>query len=247
MACRPKLIAWVCAVALVLSACSGSDSPVNDQLEGRAFTYRSGLGVEPIEGNPLTLMFTRSKNGRLNAGGTDGCNGFGGWVEVADGSLAWDSDSFGREDMGCAEPVMAVGVVYLDALITMETFVLEGDQLTLRGASGELIFDAAPEIDEDALTGPVWILQGTIVGGEIQPEFAVDAFIDFDGGGFVGSTGCRDLTGNWSRPAGNGIAFTTMRADGACNPELASFDSFVIGVLGDGFTVEELTPQGCHC
>lgn len=53
----------------------------------------------------------------------------------------------------------------------------------------------------------------------------------------TGSTGCRELHGEWIED-GDEVLFATFGAEGNCPEELREQDGHVVGVLGDGFTVK---------
>jgi len=206
-----------------------------------AWNYESGLEMEVVQGPRDVALLITERAGRFAVGGSDGCNNFGGGANFDGGRITWDAEGFGREDMGCGPGVLAIGEAFLGGLREMDRFRVVGDQLELSGPTGLLEFTRAATVDEDVLLSQQWIVDTVIVAGVEQQPPSDGAFVVFGNGGFRASTGCRELAGTWTRPAGNRIVVTAMRADGTCAPDRTEFDGFVTRVLGDGFVVNELT------
>jgi heat shock protein HslJ len=128
---------------------------------------------------------------------------------------------------------------YLEALWRVRSISLsENGNLALSGDDVELLFESVPPPPTKRLVGPTWQLQSMIEGrgSDATATNAEPAELKMSRDGtFTGSTGCRRLTGEWSED-GDSILFHTMAADGNCPEDLRTQDSYVVGVLGDGFT-----------
>ncbi|MGZ0230430.1 MAG: META domain-containing protein, partial [Acidimicrobiales bacterium] len=213
------------------------------ELEDTLWIYRSGLDVEPIDGLALTLLFQMRTVSKFVANGHDGCNDFGASYRAAEQQIFWDPQGFSIEDGGCDPLMTEVGAGYLAALVNVHTFERNNATLSLRGAGFELIFDAEEAIDESQLVGDYWLLDVIVVNGADRDVQGTSGYLRFVGETFTASTGCRSLTGTWTRPAGNLIKLPNQRASGSCSPELLDQDRLVMDVLSGGFSVDVLTAE----
>lgn len=135
---KQNLLILLTLTALLLSACSAL-SPAGDPLDGTAWQL-SALGEKsPVAGSTVTLEFNDGQ-----AGGTAGCNSYGGAYEVEGENIAF------REIvstlMACADQaVMDQEAMFLSALNEADRFELANGQLRLFRPSGEpLTFIPAP-------------------------------------------------------------------------------------------------------
>lgn len=206
----------------------GGSSPGGDSLADTSWVLIDG--IETVPGTELTLSF---ENGMV--GGNDGCNGFGGdEVDVADGRFALGP--VGQTEIGCEAEVTRAAADYMQALFDSDTWSIDAGRLILTGSSTTLVFEAPPTVDDAELTGVTWLLTTVIQGDTASSALGTSGFLRLDDDGTLsGSTGCRDLSGEWILREGNRVVFTTFAADGACAPELVDQDAFVVTVLGDGF------------
>jgi heat shock protein HslJ len=172
-----------------------------------------------------------------NASGTAACNWYGGNVMIRGGSFAMQGGSM--TEMACRPDVMESESSYLAGLRAAEAISRDGDTLKLTGTETELHFELMPPIPTVELIDNRWQLESLIYGSSMDSvaSSAGPAHLVLKSDGtLMGSTGCRELHGEWIE-RGDEIAFTTFGADGECSRELREQDGHVVGVLGDGFTV----------
>lgn len=189
--------------------------------------------VPLVDGYRITLDLEKE-----SLGGTAACN-------MYDGGVAIEGDSFRMKgtvvtEMGCRPNVMESESAYLDALHEVDSIDRTGDRLTLTGDATELRFALLPPIPTAELVDTRWELESLLYGtgsdGMVSSAHHGHLIIKSDGT-IAGSTGCRDLHGEWIE-RGDEIYFTTFGAEGSCPEELREQDGHVVGALGDGFTVE---------
>ena len=140
---------WLAAGILILAACAAQPggnqtTPEAERLANTNWSLVSyGPPESPIEvlpGTSVTLEF--DAEGR--AGGSGGCNSYGGDYEVENGSI-----SFGEivsTLMACTDPgVGEQESQFLGALQTASTYEVSGDQLTITYVDGQVLnFSRAP-------------------------------------------------------------------------------------------------------
>jgi len=92
----------------------------------------------------------------------------------------------------------------------------------------ELRLVQQPPVPTEALVGTTWMLD-TLLDGEVASSVAGDAatLMLQHAGGFIGSTGCRSLSGQYM-VVGDDVPCTTFAADGDCPDELAAQDGHVV-------------------
>jgi heat shock protein HslJ len=114
----------------------------------------------------------------------------------------------------------------------------DDDRLQLTGEGVEFNFETLPRVPTADLIGTVWLLDtliedaaaSSVIGAPATLLLAEDETLS-------GSTGCRNLTGEYVVSADT-VQFTSFAADGDCPAELQRQDGQAVRVLGDGFTVE---------
>ena len=189
--------------------------------------------VPIVQGYRITL----SIEGR-NINGTAACNGYGGEASIDGSSFSLGSVSI--TEMACRPDVMDSEAAYTAALPTVDEIARDGDTLTLTGKNTELRFEIVPPIPTADLVDTQWELESLIYGagndGVVGSAAPARLLLKSDGT-IRGTTGCRDLYGEWIED-GDEIAFTTFGARGNCPEELREQDGHVVTVLGDGFTPE---------
>lgn len=223
-------------VALTATACLGSD--FTDSVEA-SWELRSGTR----NGEPLTVMDSHPITMTLAAGdigGTAACNSYGGQYSIS-GSEFNIEGGLAVTEMAClSAEVMDSEQQFLDALTSVDEVVLTNEGLVLRGPNTELSFDRLDPVPTSDLIGTVWILDGLARGDAVTSPMASaqPATLElFEDGTFVGSTGCRDISGSYE-VTGAEVQFTSWGADGECTVELQEQDSRVISGLEGGFRVE---------
>ncbi len=189
--------------------------------------------VQPLEGYPITITF----DGDGSFGGTAACNGYGGTYTIEGSGIEFGRTS--QTEMGCEpEEVMTAESVFIAALLDVDGINLTGDELALSGPATELIFSPSPDAPLESIVARTWVLESTVSEEQATAAEGEAATLTLSSDGtFVGSTGCRNLTGRYT-VSGSGILFNEMAADGECPASLADQDGHVIEVLGDGFTAE---------
>jgi polar amino acid transport system substrate-binding protein len=106
-----------------------------DPLAGTSWTvtsYSNGTEVVPVlEGTFLTAIFNN-----IGIGGSGGCNSFSGPYGVNGSNIRIGPLSATQSICGAPEGIMQQEEAYFSALESAATFEMEGDQLTIRNASG---------------------------------------------------------------------------------------------------------------
>lgn len=223
-------------VALSATACLGSD--LADSIEG-SWELRSGaLDSEPVTlvaSHPVTMTL---EDGQI--GGTAACNSYGGQYTISSSEFNIEG-GLAVTEMACFPPeVMDSEQQYLKALASVDHVELTNDGLVLRGPDTELSFELLEPVPTSDLIGTLWVLDGLTQGDTVtSPMASADpATLElFDDGTFVGSTGCRDISGSYE-VIGAEVQFTDWGAEGECGSELQAQDSRVISGLEGGFRVE---------
>jgi heat shock protein HslJ len=140
------MVAVILGQAVV--ACVGVESPMappepEPPAPGEEFATLDGTSwrLETIQGEPVlpgtepTLVFEDG-----NAGGTTGCNSFGG-PYVATGEAAIQFTEIASTQMACMDPdgVMDQEIAYLSMLQSATDYRVEGDRLELQNDLGETV------------------------------------------------------------------------------------------------------------
>lgn len=144
-------------------------------------------GVTLPENNPATLEI---QAGRI--GGYAGCNWYGGAYVPATGGFSWAQPV--RTMRLCATEWMSLEEAFVGRLTTALAWHRDGDRLELRDSAGsaQLTFERRV---------PAAVSANDLIG---RWEWAGDLatttrpWIAFDGARFVGHTGCRDFTGDYT-------------------------------------------------
>lgn len=249
-----KVITAVLVVVMALAACDSKpalESPAADGVSTlsepargeRSTDYEanwrlvSGYGPEGevrlIDGADVSLIISGRR-----ASGRAACNSYNSRFHAAGDSVRVRGGSM--TGMACAPDVLESQEKYLSALYAASKIQRRGDMLILSGDGAELVFELVPAPPISELVGTRWELQSLIRGANpgASSTAASPAYLRLSRDGtFSGSTGCRELAGEWIEN-GYEILFTSMEAIGDCSEDLARQDGHVVGVLGDGFTVE---------
>lgn len=171
-------------------------------------------------------------------GGTSACNSY--FAEATIDGSEIRVDGVGGTEMACQRKVMDAEAAYVAALSNVTTISRQGDELTLTGDETRLQFELEEPVPTAELTGTRWELE-TLLFGTGSDDVATDAAPAYllleEDGTVSGTTGCRELYGEWTEN-GDQITFTTFGARGKCPADLEEQDGHVVTVLGDGFQVE---------
>lgn len=200
----------VVTVVVVATACGGASStggPADDAGPAPPVGAWALVDAEPaIEVPPdarVTLTIEDDGDGRLQVGGTAACNTYGGLLEAGGGT--WHVERLSWTEMGCEPARMAAEAAYLDAFQRIGAWQVDGDTLVLTGDDVRLTFDRLAQVDQAALTGTTWVLDGLVSGsGDDASVSSVPADVEpaelrlEDDGTFTLFTGCRDFAGEWT-------------------------------------------------
>jgi len=188
-----------------------------------------------IDGEPILMLETHPITLSIDdkgIGGVAACNHYG--------SVHGD-DGFSITEMACLpEAVMESETAYMTALSLVEKSVVEDGMLVVGHGEGEveLMYERLDPVPAAELLGTVWVLDGLIQGEAVSSVMGERATLElFSDGSFIGSTGCRDISGSYVI-SGGAVQFTDFRAEGECVADLANQDSRVISALEGGFRVE---------
>ena len=186
-----------------------------------------------MDSHPITLDI----DGNMIRGKA-ACNDYGGEVSISNGGFTV-SDLFVTE-MACSPPeTMEIESLYLQALAGADRVELRPDaSLIISGPDVHLEFEQLEPVPTAELTGTVWVLDGLIEGDVVSSVSGERATLElFTDGSFIGSTGCRDISGSYESN-GAEVVFTSWGAHGDCPEDLSHQDSQVISALEGGFRVE---------
>lgn len=202
----------------------GPDTYGDWQLTGG---WVDGEPIPILGSHPITLSI--DENG---IGGVAACNHYGG---VPGG------DGYAITEMACMpQEVMESETAYMNALALVEKSVVEDGLLVVGHGEPEveLQYERIEPVPAADLLGTVWVLDGLIQGEAVSSVSGEQATLElFSDGSFIGSTGCRDISGSYV-VVGGAVQFTDFRAEGDCPADLAEQDSRVISALEGGFRVE---------
>jgi heat shock protein HslJ len=162
------------------------------------------------EGVEITALFTPGETtGSGTLGGSSGCNSYNTGYETSEDLSTNPTTHFITID-----PLMAMTMAicpdeslanlestYLAALETAETYEVLGNQMVVRGASGDVLFAA----DREPLQGVVWALTSLGDVNDPQPPAEGSSFTaEFNRlptlptGTVVGTTGCNDYNATYT-------------------------------------------------
>lgn len=237
-----KTLAPLLILALSVTACLGSDFAAS--AEG-AWELESGIHngeqIPILDSHPLTMTLESSE-----IGGTAACNSYGGRYRLSADAFSNEigfsiEDGLSVTEMAChPAEVMESERRFLESLLSVDTVELGNQQLVLRGDQTELTFKLLPPVPTSGLTGTTWVLEGLVQGDAVSSPMssAEPATLElFEDGTFVGSTGCRTISGSY-QVTGAEVQFTNWGAEGECPDELVEQDTRVISALEAGFRVE---------
>ncbi len=190
----------------------------------------------PLPGSTITLDFDAGQ-----AGGSAGCNFYGGAYTLEGNQVKWGEPYFTVTEMACQEPLMQQETDYMAMLQNAETLALEGERLVIQTLDGTLIFEPAAAAE---LEGTTWFLQG-IVKGEAIMSLWLDENITlaFEEGSIGGSAGCNQYNAGYELDGSSltlgPIASTMM----ACEEDVMQREIEFLAALGNvaGFEVTRET------
>ena len=242
MVMRSKQLALLAGLALVLAACTSTVSKVTVPYLAAQGSIEGAWELESatFDGEPIPIVLTHPITITLdqgNVGGTAACNGYGGIYVLSGDEIAFTE--FAATQMACSpNQVMLSEQTYLTALLNVETANVEDERLVLRGSRTELVYDPLQPVPTADLQNTVWVLDSLVQGEAVSTVSGDRATLElFSDGSFIGSTGCRTITGDYI-VSGAEVVFTSWGAHGECPAALSDQDSQVISALEGGFRVE---------
>jgi heat shock protein HslJ len=200
-------------------------TPAGTWILTRGTTASGDISLSP--GHPITLTIDAEK-----VGGHAACNIYGGTVAI-DGD-AIQLSAMSMTEMACLdETAMNAEAAYMSALDAVTAWARNGDQLILSGDGVELTFGLQPPVPDAEIVGTAWLLD-TLIQGDAATTVLGEATLVFAADGtFIGSTGCRELTGSYEI-SGDAIDFSDVTPTGDCTHELRGQDGLVLDVLDGG-------------
>lgn len=226
-------------IVLAAAACGGASGPSIDAGDEPTGSWLLIEGEGPD--GPVPILETHRITLDIEAGrvgGTAACNHYGGEATIDGSGITIHGISV--TEMACDPPeAMESERLYLAALGDATAFERSGEELTLSGPGTLLAFEALEPPPTADLIGTRWELDSLVHGS--GPDAAVSSarggFLLLEADGTLsGSTGCRDLSGEWVESVDT-IATPSLGAAGGCTPELEAQDAHVIEVL-EGFHAE---------
>jgi heat shock protein HslJ len=177
------------AAAQSPSASPGNAGPEN--VNWRLTHVLSGGSLIEVPADVTTTLFMSGGQ----AGGSGGCNQYGGPYVLDDASLTFGGLT--TTEMACQDGSMAIETAYYAVLGEVVGWSIAEGSLELTNSEGVTVarFATAPGA---SLAGPTWSLTGYIdASGQLQPPVqGAPASIKFDTTGQVsGTTGCNSFSG----------------------------------------------------
>jgi heat shock protein HslJ len=219
---------------LVLSGCSLLTAGASAALDGEwqlQTGANQGGAVPIVAGSRITLKIDGTQ-----VGGTAACNQYGGKIHLSGTSIS--ITDLIQTEMACLdERLMASESAFLAALPRATTATRDGDSLVLTGPQVELRFSRVAPVADAELVGTTWILDSLISGDAVSSTVG-EATLELSVNGRISaSTGCRDVTGTYTKSGGQ-VHVTLDPYDMiACISPLGDQDSHVLNVLTSGFEV----------
>jgi heat shock protein HslJ len=219
----------------LLAGCSLLTNGASASLDGD-WRLQSGTNqgqpVPLVAGSPINLKIDATQ-----AGGTAACNHYGGQIHVSGGNVSFSE--MAQTEMACVDDrIMVSETAYMTALLKVTTAERSGNALVLSGPGVELQFAIIPPVANANLVGTIWVLDSLISGEAVSSTVGERATLQFNADGtFSASTGCRDVTGEYT-VLGNQVQATLDPYDTiGCADGLGDQDNHVLEVISNGFTV----------
>lgn len=127
MSMRGRLAAVT--VLIISAACGGG----NADIAGQTWNLTELQGSAPIDGTSIDLMIS---DGAVS--GSSGCNQYVGPASVDGAQLTLGPD-LASTLMACAEDVMDQETAYVEALDSVTSFEISGDELLLKDSDGTVV------------------------------------------------------------------------------------------------------------
>lgn len=226
------------AMLLLITGCGGTapgdGSNAERSLEGGTWVLTDGS----VDGRAVTVpddtRVSLTVDGE-HAGGIAACNHYGATIDLDGTRVAVTQMS--ATDMGCGPAATEAQERFLEGLRRVDTATRQGDRLQLTGSDVSLAFQRNPPVPAEDLLGTTWRLD-TLIDDDTAATADAEATLRLrDDGTLIGSTGCRELTGDF-RLSGDHVSFTNLGRHGDCPAALDEQDDHVWSVLEGGFRAE---------
>lgn len=169
------------------------------------------------------------------AGGTAACNRYGATIDLDGPRVAFSGMS--ATEMACDPAAMEAQRLFLEGLGRVDTATRRTDRLQLTGPDVSLAFQRNRAVPAEELVGTTWQLD-TLIDADTARTADAEATLRLRADGtLAGSTGCRELTGDYQL-SGDHVSFTNLGRHGECPPALDEQDDHVWFVLEGGFRAE---------
>lgn len=237
------LLASACGSSTVDAGSSGGSGEAGDQggeasdLDGEwllADAEIDGAALTPVEGYAITLEIDGDR-----IGGNAGCNSFGGSFS-RDGSDVELID-VGITEMACADSgPMEVESTFIQGFWRVNSIERSADGLVLTGEDVSLTYNpVAPTPDASAI-GTTWtldtLIDGVAASSTINGAATATLILD-EGETFTASTGCREISGEYTLE--NDLLLLQFEMDDfACEGPAGEQDPSVLAVLQQQTTIE---------
>lgn len=226
-----RYVTVIAVIALTVTACLGNDFAYSLNGSRQLMSGEvDGTSILISSAHPVTLTINGDQ-----IGGIASCNHYSGEVDLGGFYVSGLSST----EMACSLPgTMEAEALYLQGLSRVDTAGLEPPNMVLSGEDVRLEFEPLPPIPTADLLGTVWVLIGRVNGESVSSVSGERATLElFTDGSFIGSTGCRDISGSYI-VTGAEVQSTNFVAHGVCSLDLVLQDSQVISALEGGFRVE---------
>lgn len=189
---RILVMLFIVTAVVALAACgpAATEEPEGPELASTRWMLHTLDGRPPIDVTTITAEFEEDQ-----IRGSAGCNQYFGNYEASDGELT--IREIGATEMFCMEPegIMEQEQAFLTTLGTVRAYRLEGGQLEILDADGNVVLTfVAPEPEpEVGLETTQWVFGGFVEGDVISSPIAGTRItLQFGQDVARGSAGCND-------------------------------------------------------
>lgn len=230
-------------LALIVAACGGDGDGGGTTADTTQVTgidwelttlLLDGTGVD-LAGTTPTIRFDASGE----AGGSNGCNSYGGSYSIAGGAITFGG--MFQTEIGCQPDVAAVETAFMLAISRVDTFDTAAGRLTLSASDGssEMVFaEPAPVID-NALQGS-WVLD--TIGDAVAVSSIVagtDPTLEITDTEISGTTGCNSFFGALTWDADGSFVVTEMGwTEIGCERGIMQQEQAILETLSNAATYE---------
>lgn len=219
------------ALVVILGACS--------LLPARGLDGAWRLTSGTVDGQAIPLPAPASISLKLagtDATGSNGCNSYGGSVQVSGDAIRFGDLS--QTDIGCQEPGATAERLFMAALGRIERGTRDGGSLRLSGAGVDLAFVPVVPIPNSPLIDTRWRLESIVNGATAMSAAGSDqATLRFgDDGTLRGSTSCHDFAVAFTGTTGSASIQPVRLVRDGCTGPFTTIEQAVLDTLGAGAT-----------